>query len=70
MLTGKYEFLAQDRVVFGRPDADAVLEQAELYRAGKVFLVTSKTLSRKTPVVEAIRQALGTRYGGLFDETI
>ncbi len=41
MLTGKYEFLAQDRVVFGRPAADAVLEQAELYRAGKVFLVTS-----------------------------
>lgn len=70
MLTGKYEFLAQDRVVFGRPAAEAVLEQAELYRASKVFLVTSKTLSRKTPVVEAIRQALGSRHGGLFDETI
>lgn len=70
MLTGKYEFLAQDRVVFGRPAAEAVLEQAELYRASKVFLVGSKTLSRKTPVVEAIRRALGPRYVGLFDETV
>ena len=70
MLSGKYEFLAQDRVVFGRPAAEAVLEQAEHYRASKVFLVSSKTLSRGTDVVETIRRKLGPRFAGLFDETI
>jgi len=70
MLTGKYEFLAQDRVVFGRPAAEAVLEQAELYRASKVFIVSSKTLSRKTGVIESMRKALGARYAGRFDETV
>ncbi len=70
MLNGKYEFLAQDRVVFGRPAGEAVAEQVELYRAQKVFLVSSKTLSRKTDVVDTIRRTLGARFAGLFDETI
>ena len=70
MLSGKYEFLAQDRVVFGRPAAEAVLEQTEHYHASKVFLVSSKTLSRKTDVIKTIQRALGTRFAGLYDETI
>lgn len=70
MRVGKYEFLPQDRVVFGRPAAEVVLEQAELYKASRVFIVSSKTLSRKTAVIEDIRRTLGGRYVGLFDETI
>ena len=70
MLTGKYEFLAQDRVVFGRPADEAVAEQIELYRAQKVFLVSSQTLSRKTDVVDTLRRALGPRFVDLFDETV
>lgn len=70
MISGKYEFLPQDRVVFGRPAAEAVAEQAEHYRANKVFLVSSKTLNRKTDVIETIRKTLGSRFAGLFDETV
>ena len=70
MLTGKYEFLAQDRVVFGRPASEAMAEQIELYRAQKVFLVSSQTLSRKTDVIDTLRRTLGARFVGLFDETV
>lgn len=70
MHVGKYEFLAQDRVVFGQPAAEVVLEQAELYKASRVFIVSSKTLSRKTQLIDEIRRTLGGRYVGLFDETI
>lgn len=70
MLNGKYEFLAQDRVIFGQPAAETVAEQAAILSAKRVFLVSSKTLSRKTPLIGDIRAKLGTAYVGLFDETV
>ncbi|PMR74807.1 alcohol dehydrogenase [Billgrantia endophytica] len=69
-MSGQYEFLAQDRVVFGVPAARAVLEQAEHMGARRVFLVSSQTLSRKTDEIDRIRQALGDRFVGLFDECV
>src|SRR5215475_2375727 len=70
MLSGSYEFLAQDRVIFGRPAAEAVLETADRLEKKRLLLVASKTLSRKTGVVAAIRDALGERCVGLFDECV
>lgn len=69
-MSGQYEFLAQDRVVFGVPAAQAVVEQAERLGAQRVFIVSSKTLSRETEEINHLRQALGSRYVGLFDECI
>jgi alcohol dehydrogenase class IV len=69
-MTGEYRFIAQERVIFGRPAADAVAEEAKRRGAERVFLVASKTLSQKTDVVDRIRTALGERAVGLFDETI
>lgn len=69
-LSGQYEFLAQDRVVFGVPAAQAVLEQAERLGAQRVFVVSSKTLNRKTEEINHICHALGERFVGLFDECV
>lgn len=65
---GTYVFLAQDRVIFGKPAAAAVAEEASRRGARRVFIVASKTLSRQTGVVDEVRAALGERYVGLFDE--
>lgn len=70
MITGEYEFLAQDRVVFGRPSAEAVKDLADRYGAQRVFIVSSRTLSRETDVIEGIRSALGERFVGMFDECV
>ena len=67
---GEYRFIAQDRVIFGRPAAEAVRDEAERRGAGRVFLVASKTLSRETDVVDRIETALGDNAVGLFDETV
>jgi alcohol dehydrogenase class IV len=66
---GAYVFLAQDRVIFGKPAREAVAEEAARRNVRRVFIVASKTLSRKTDVVSAIRTSLGERFAGLFDET-
>jgi len=70
MLVGQYEFLAQDRVVYGKPAAQAVLEEAKGRGAERVFIVASQTLSRRTDVIDTIRQALGGRFCGLFDQCV
>jgi alcohol dehydrogenase class IV len=70
MLSGSYEFLAQDRVIFGRPAAEAVRETADRMGKQRVLIVASKTLSRKTDVVGNVRDALGGRCVGLFDECV
>jgi maleylacetate reductase len=70
MNAGMHEFLAQDRVIWGRPAAEAVVEEAERRGAQRVFIVTSRTLNRKTDAVERIRVALGARCVGTFDACV
>jgi maleylacetate reductase len=65
-----YAYLPLERVVFGRPAAEAAVAEAERVGARRVFVVASKSLARKTPAVRAIRDALGTRDAGLFDECV
>ncbi len=69
-LSGIHEFLPQERVIFGQPAAGAVLAEAERRGAGRVFVVASGTLSRRTGVVEGIKKALGARFAGLYDVTV
>ncbi len=70
MLSGTYEFLPQDRVIFGRPAAEAVVETADRMAKRRLLIVASKTLSRKTDVVAKIKAALAERCVGVFDECI
>ncbi|MDH3661473.1 MAG: iron-containing alcohol dehydrogenase [Alphaproteobacteria bacterium] len=67
---GEYRFIAQERVIFGRPAAEAVVDEAERRGAERVFLVASKTLSQATDAVDRIRSALGGKAVGLFDQTV
>ncbi|HEY1745522.1 MAG TPA: maleylacetate reductase, partial [Xanthobacteraceae bacterium] len=65
---GSYAYLPLERVVFGRPAADAVVDEMKRVGAAKVFIVAAKSVARNTPVVSAIADALGPRhYAGLFD---
>lgn len=69
-ISGVYEYLAQDRVIFGRPAAEAAVETAERLGSQRVLIVASATLSRKTGEIARIREALGERCVGLFDSCV
>ncbi|SMH39321.1 iron-containing alcohol dehydrogenase [Azospirillum agricola] len=70
MQTGVYEFLAQDRVIYGRPAAGAVAETVATLGKRRPLIVASRTLSRSTGVVAAIRDALGDACAGVFDDCV
>jgi alcohol dehydrogenase class IV len=70
MLSGTYEFLPQDRVIFGRPAAEAIVETADRMGKNRLLIVSSNTLSRKTDVVSNIRARLGPRCVGVYDECV
>jgi maleylacetate reductase len=69
MKPGKYSFIQQEQVIWGRPAADAIADVADELGAQRLFIVASKTLNRQTDVVSTIRARLGARAVGLFDET-
>ncbi len=66
---GAYDFLPQERVVFGVPAAQAVVEEADRLQAERLLLVSTRSVSRGTDIVAGIRDALGPRCVGLFDES-
>ena len=69
-MTGEYNYLPLERVIFGRPAAEAAAQEAERIGARRVFVVSSRTLSQKTKEIEKIRNTLGQRFVGLFDNCI
>lgn len=68
--TGRYDYLPQERVIYGTPAAEAVAAEAERRGAARVFVIASRTLSRESDAITALRQALGSRDAGLWDETV
>jgi maleylacetate reductase len=64
---GRVVFGAMDEVVFGRPAAEAIVEQMDRLRADRAFLMVSGTLNRGTDEIEKIRKALGARCVATFD---
>jgi maleylacetate reductase len=64
---GRVVFGAMDEVVFGRPAAEAIVEQLDRLHASRAFLMVSGTLNRETDEIEKIRRALGTRCVATFD---
>lgn len=64
--SGAYDYLAVERVVWGMPAAEAILAEAGRRGAGRLFLVTSKTLKANTPAIAEIEDRLGTRLVGTF----
>ena len=65
--SGHVVFGEMEEVVFGRPAAEVVAEQARRLGAERVFLMASGTLNRTTEEIAKVRRALGNRFAGLFD---
>lgn len=70
MKSATFDYLAQERVIYGRPAAEALLEEADRIGAERLFVVSAKSLSRKTDAISALRVALGDRFVGLFDDCV
>ena len=66
--SGRVVFGEMDEVVFGRPAAEAIAEQARRLGATRVFLLVSGTLNRDTDEIAKIRSALGNRCVGVYDQ--
>lgn len=66
--SGRVAFGKMDEVVFGKPAAEAVAEQAQRLGATRVFLMVSHTLNTSTDEIEKVRRALGNRCAGIFDQ--
>jgi maleylacetate reductase len=56
-----------DFVIYGKPAAEALREEAERLGAKRVYLIVSRTLNTATDEIGEIRTALGDRYAATFD---
>jgi alcohol dehydrogenase class IV len=65
---GTYEYFRQERVIFGKPLPDALAEELAHHDAQRIFVVATRSLSRKTKIVAQLRNVLGNRFAGLFDD--
>src|SRR5688572_8754406 len=65
--SGMFVLPAIERIVYGRPAAAVVAEEANRLAAKRVFLMVSGTMNRTTDEVAKLRQALGARCAGTFD---
>ena len=65
--SGRVVFGAMEGVVFGKPAAETIAEEARRRDAERVFLMVSGTLNRTTDEIAKVRRALGNRFAGLFD---
>jgi maleylacetate reductase len=65
--SGRVAFGAMETVVFGKPAAETVAEEARRRDAERVFMMVSGTLNQTTDEIAKIHRALGNRFAGLFD---
>jgi alcohol dehydrogenase class IV len=65
---GTYEYFRQERIIFGKPLAEALAEELPRQQAERIFVISTRSLSRKTGVITQLRDAIGNRWAGLFDE--
>jgi maleylacetate reductase len=67
MQQGQINLTAMERVIFGKPAAEAIAEEADRIGAKRVFLLVGGTLNRETDEVRKVEAALGDRFCGLHD---
>tara|TARA_B110000908_G_scaffold86632_1_gene103492 strand:- start:12450 stop:13628 length:1179 start_codon:yes stop_codon:yes gene_type:complete len=61
------QMTATERVLMGRPAAEALLEEAQRLDARRIFLLVSRSLRTQTDEIERIEKALGDRLAATFD---
>ena len=70
MKTGVFNYLELDRVYFGTPVADALHTEATQRGAQRIFVVTSRSLNRKTDAVTQALARIQPQVVGLFDDCV
>ena len=65
--SGRVNFGTMDAVVFGKPAAAAVAEEARRLGATRVFLMVSSSLNRNTQEIARVKEALGNRCAAVWD---
>jgi maleylacetate reductase len=68
MQSGTMVFTAMNRVIFGKPAAEAIVAEADRLGAKRVFVLTGRTLNTRTEEIANVRQALGARFAGVHDD--
>ncbi|MEW6645097.1 MAG: iron-containing alcohol dehydrogenase [Pseudomonadota bacterium] len=66
-IAGRYQYPTMESVIYGKPAAEALREEAERLSAKRVYLIASRTLNTTTDEIEKIRKALGDRHAETFD---
>jgi maleylacetate reductase len=66
-VAGNYQYPTMESVIYGKPAAEALREEAERLGAKRVYLIVSRTLNTTTDEIEKIRRALGDRHAETFD---
>ena len=65
MRAGSLTFQAIERLVYGRPAAEALRDEAKQVDAKRVFLLVSGTMNRTTDEVARVREAATENDGCL-----
>src|SRR5215469_10732767 len=65
--SGRVVFSQMDEVLFGKPAAEAIAEEARRLAADRIFLMVSGTLKRETDEIGRVRRTLGNQCVGIFD---
>ena len=65
-----YTYSPLDRVIWDTQATDAILNEVERLNVDKVYIVASSTLSKKTDEISKIKNILGNKFVGLFDNCI
>ena len=68
MRKGSFSIPPMERVFFGRPFVEVVLEEVERLGARRVFLLVSNTLNNKTDEIRKLRDALGSKFAAIYDD--
>ena len=66
-VAGSHQYPTMESVIYGKPAAEALREEAERLGAKRVYLIASRTLNTTTDEIEKIRAALGDRHAATFD---
>jgi alcohol dehydrogenase class IV len=59
---------ALEKVIYGTPCSQAILQEAKRLNAQNVFVMTIPELSEKTDEIEKIKTSLGNRFAGIYDK--
>ena len=66
MIAGIHHWPAQERVIYGKPAAEALLDEVRRAGAQRVFVTTTRSITNGA-LVGGIVSALGERFAGKFD---